>query len=560
MQQMNILKKEKQLQELENYNKNSINWMEDDFYNNWDKIKGHSKKLWGHKTSICEKENYPETKLFFLAHSQDTIVGKPQLIENTQKKIPLVREAVRTIKKTEDGDKCPPTDIISYYFFDEKFDKRHDGFQRKCLALDFWLYKVVTEQGKEYYIFSEEQLPNCTCEFKGMLVEIDDFAEVSRSMRIKSLSRVFFLKSYEPNVKILSPDALINFTKTRGVDEKKWLDFLAYHPFKTQNRFPTESEMLKSAWLLSGKLDGYPLHLHIMGPQGTRKSKGYIECSASKFGPNHLIIEGGNSRLKGLVPSFKERPANLGYLAKAERVGFIDELGKMIEQRMFQDNLSSSNLLGEANFLLDHSLRLVGSGNDNDILVQATGKFMFASNPISNRNSIYSHVGVYDPTFMSRILWWVQDEAEQEFVLSDGGIVRCSDNTITSPIDIKINKKYNLLKLCYRKYIVEYIDYDEFLSLFDTCYSLVSTLEQAKIKELADKITLLAREPMKSVWKPRAEHHVGLLVDGLCKHRCLFKDYDPSFVSKREDYEMAERILIRMVNAWDTDLSPKEAI
>jgi len=49
--------------------------------------------------------------------------------------------------------------------------------------------------------------------------------------------------------------------------------------------------------------------------------------------------------------------------------------------------------------------------------------------------------------------------------------------------------------------------------------------------------TNLAKEPMKSsVWRPRAKHHTTLLIDGLCKHRCLFKDYDDTFMAKEEDY------------------------
>jgi len=94
--------------------------------------------------------------------------------------------------------------------------------------------------------------------------------------------------------------------------------------------------------------------------------------------------------------------------------------------------------------------------------------------------------------------------------------------------------------------------------LFDTCNNFLCWIDDEKITTLSSIITQLAREPMKGVWKPRAEHHVKLLVDGLCKHRCLFKDYDNSFESKQEDYDLAERILIRMVKGWDTDLSTKK--
>ena len=70
----------------------------------------------------------------------------------------------------------------------------------------------------------------------------------------------------------------------------------------------------------------------------------------------------------------------------------------------------------------------------------------------------------------------------------------------------------------------------------------------------------LTQEPLRShVWLPRAEHHVTLLVDGLCKFRCLFKDYDPSFSVKEEDYALTKRILTRIVASWSADLSPRGA-
>ena len=99
---------------------------------------------------------------------------------------------------------------------------------------------------------------------------------------------------------------------------------------------------------------------------------------------------------------------------------------------------------------------------------------------------------------------------------------------------------------------------EEFLTLFDTCNSFLCIIDDNKVRDLTKTITQLAREPMKSVWKPRGEHHVKLLIDGLIKHRCLFCDYDDTFSVKKEDYEMAERILIRMVNGWETHLGTKK--
>jgi len=558
-----ILLREKERQELINFKENEINWLEDDYWDSWDKIKGHVKKLLDNGEPYIKNE---PIKWFFLSHDKDTIKGKPQLVENVKKKILLMRMAIKKDKNPETNEEYNKKQI---FFFDEDFDKRHDGFQRDSFALDFWLYKVISEDFKEYYILSNEKLPNCVCTFKGMSIEVNDFAEMSRSMKIKSLSRLFVLKEFEPDVKILTKEQLITYTKERNINEEDWLSFLAYHKFETLNRFPYEMEMLKSAFILSGKTEEWPLNLAIVGPTGTRKTMGHIETTAYKFSEDTLICEGANSRIKGLSPSFKEKPADQGFLAKSDRVGFIDEIGKMIE---FESNKHQSNIqhiLGELNFLLEHKKRTVNSGNDNGCEVQASAKFMFVTNPVSDKHNIYQHVGLIDPTMMSRIFWWVQDDEEQSFVLGKDGIVKIPPTPTQAQanskdlinrvenrkIDQKCRRMLGGLLRCWGKISSR----DEFLTLFDTCYSFICEINDEEVDRLVNISVLLAKEPMKtSVWKPRAAHHVKLLIDGLCKHRCLFKDYDPTFTPKQEDYDLAERILIRMVKSWDTNLSPKE--
>ena len=557
-----ILKQELKQQEIENYKENSINWLDNDFYDSWDKIKGHCKNLWGSKKEFTDLP----TKWFFLSNSKDTIKGKPQIINNVMRKLPLVRKAIKTKKE---GD----IEIQTFYFFDEKFDKRHDGFQIDAFALDFWMYRIITNEGKEYYVLTENKLPNCTCEFKGMCVEIDDFAEISRSMKLKSLSRLFFMRTFEPDIKILSQESIVEFTKSRNVTSEDWLELLSLHPNGNFNKFPDDAQMLKSAWFLSGKFDGYPLHLGVMGKAGTKKSCGYCEAMAYKLS-DELIFEGTNGRLKGLIPSFKETPASIGYLLRCERAGFVDEIGKMIEFEMNKHQSSNGvNILGELNPILDNKKRLVGSGNNNELEIEATAKFMFVSNKVNNRPTINAHVGLIDTTTMSRILWWGQDAEETEFVLSEKGLIRVSPNTFTSipekkekKINInnidKENKKINniyiknkkkdiVLNGCWGEYSSK-LDRNEVITLFDSCYSFVSNIDYKKVEEITNEIELNSREPMKtSVWKPRGFHHTFLLIDGICKHRCLFSDYDNTFTAKEEDYELAKKILMRAVKSWN---------
>jgi len=570
-----ILLQEKSTQELEDFKENEINWTEEIYWDSWDKIKGHIKKLLGNREPYIKDE---PIKWFLLSHNKDTIKGRPQMIESMKMKMPLIRQAVKKIKDKETKEEI---EIQSFYFFDEKFDKRYDGFQKDAFALDFYKYIVETPDDKRFYLLTKEKLPNETCTFKGMAVELSDWNELSRTMKLPSLSRIFFVKEFKPAIKIMPKEDLIKFTQTNSITEEDWLNYLAIHKLGTINNFPAEMELLRSAFILSSKVDGWPLHLGVIGQAGTRKTMGHGESLAFKFTESEedIMIDSGNSRLKGLIPSFKGTITKEGFLINSERIGIIDEIGKMVEDELNKHDQSAVNVLGKINPILEHKHRKVTSGNTDDCSSTATAKFLFLTNPISSKLTIYDHLTVLDPTTMSRILWWVQDEDEVKFVLSDEGILRNSPQdtnetkvthkSVANPPDtftsiytcyIENRKKGIFLGKSWGKVCSSNIcNRDDFLSLFDTCYSFVCDIKDSDVLKLANTITTLAKEPMKtSVWKPRSYHHVKLLVDGLCKHRCLFKDYDSSFIAKQEDYDLAERILIRMVKGWDTNLAPKE--
>jgi len=520
-------------------------------------------KTWksARNTAINMMVKPENTKLFFIAHSNDTVTGRPQLIENNKRKIVLVRKVEKNIKK----DKGRDDTIIQYKFLGDLYDKRYDGREMELLALDFWMYRVITLGGKEYYILSAVKLPNEVCDFKGMSIELDDFAEMSRSMRIKSLTNVFLVKEVIPSVKIISKKDMVESTKEKDICEKDWLDFLAYHPLGNFNRFPKPVELLRSAFILAGKNQGYPLHLGVMGIAGTKKTMGHLDTLGYKFSEEPNICEGANSRIKGLIPSFKEVPTNIGFLAKCERIGLVDEIGKMVEFEMAKHQFQTNNTLGELNFLLEHKKRSVSSGNSPECQVQATAKFMFVTNPLGKKSDIYSHVGPIDPTTMSRILWWVQSEEEVKFVMSPEGIVENhAEKFATIPpytcarviereekCGISCNSIVSLAKVWGEKR-----DRSYFLSLFDSCYSFLCEIDDLRVHKIVNVITSLTKEPMKSsVWKPRALHHTKLVIDGLCKHRCLFKDYDSSFKANEEDYKLTEEILTLMAKTWDTDFN-----
>lgn len=529
---------------------NQINFLDGDFWT-WDILKGyfHNNVLPSPKEKFEIDEIPRWDDKFFLAHSRDTIIGKPQLVDQNMKRIPLVRMTTQ-IHKEGKGDNKEEWRTPKYVFFDERYDKRYDGALIDTFAQDFWTYKIETKEGLIYYLWSKEKLPTCSCEIKGMIVELDDFAELSRSMKVKSLSRIFFVQSFEPSIKILPKEEIVNFTKDRKLDINRWFDFLELHQYGNYNRMIDDFNFLRSSFLLSGKEFGYPIHLVVMGVTGTKKSSGVAETTAFKFGEDLEICEGGSSRLKGLIPSFKENPAQLGFISKSERIAIIDELGKMIEAESTKSHNPVNNYLGELNHLLDHKKRIAGSGN-SFAEVQATAKVLITMNPVGGKKELSSHVGLIDPTTMSRMLWWVQDLEEAEHNLSDESITKIPRTPEQAYRTEEKERKNILLTKCSGKCV---ITTDEYLTLYDSCNSFICDVQDSEVSRIHNIITLQSKEPMKSIWKPRGEHHIKLLIDGIIKTRCLFKDYDFTFTAKEEDYDLAERILIRMVKGWETPL------
>jgi hypothetical protein len=520
------------------YTFNEINFIEDEFCDSWEHIKAKT-----------VNEMLMGGDLLFLSHFRNTIKGKPQLVHATKQKIILLRRVEKKDKKTDEMK-------TKYVFIGDLFDKRYDGFEKERLALDFWVYRVI-ENGKEHYILSEEVLDNKFYVFNGMQIELDDFSEVSKNTKIRSLSSIFLLKDSNPLIKTISKEELLGLTKflkeeiNFGFEEFKNYVFL--HPDGKVYDYSEDFNLLRIAQILSGKVDGYPLHIKKVGIAGTGKT--YEQESLNyKFDEEQGILEGADSTPKALEPSFKEKPANIGYIAKCHRFAYIDELYKMIENQINKSHNidASKNHLGSLNFLLELKKRMVGSGNDNSVVVESTAKLSITTNPLSGKRTIYEHIGVIDPSTLSRMIIWVQDNDEVNKIFQRESKV-FSPNTITS---IRQKTENTYLGLCSGDSgtTIEFNN-NTFLTIFDSCQEFLSVYDEDKIKEIIKRVTVLAKEPMRTnVWKPRSLHHSALILDGITKYRCLFKDFDETFISNEQDYDDLERILVHMIKSWDTKL------
>jgi len=517
------------------YSSLEINWV--DWLKNYGDAKNRADQV------ISEGE---DDRLVFLASDKDKIYGKPQLIHENIQRIPLLRRTLR-IKKVKGVD---DQYIKQLKFIDDTYDKRYDGKTLSTLSFDFFLYRVV-DSGKEHYIFSEERLPNEYCEFEGMQLDLDDISDISTNLKVKKISSVFICHNASPSVKVISPEELIQFTKDNEITEEKFHDQLFLHPDGNIYDYIDDFNLLRKAQLLSSKYEGYPLHMIKMGPVGTGKTT-EAEVLNYKFSEDQGILEAANSTLKVLVPSFKEKPANMGYICKCNRISIIDEMMKMVESALGHDGSRISNYFGQMNMLLEQKDRMVGSGNDNSTRIQSTSKVSITTNNLVGKNKIAFHLGIIDPTTLSRMIVWVQDSEEIERIYNKEGVRE-------SPPHKPYPKSFfagDILSVSHSKdgHCVGG-NFNEFLTIYDSCQQFLVNIDKDRCKKIYNVVTSLTEDPMRQVWRSRGLHHTILLVDGIVKHRCLFRDYDKTFKPKQVDYDDAERILVHMVNTWETNFN-----
>jgi len=265
-----------------------------------------------------------------------------------------------------------------------------------------------------YYLKNE--LGNEVYKISGMKIAMDDLSELTSSLRVNTISNLFVIKEAESFIKTINPDQLVEFTKELEIDKIKFHDLLFTHPDGNIYDYSNDFNMLRTAQLLSSKYEGYPLHLFKMGPVGTGKTT-EDEVLDYKFQEEQGILEAANSTLKSIVPSFKEKPANLGYICKCNRIAIIDEMMKMVDNAMNNTRNSTEfkNQLSNLNFILEHRSRRANSGNGN-LFCKPTAKMIVTTNPSMKSKYIHEELSVIDPSTFSRCLCYVKGESHVEFI------------------------------------------------------------------------------------------------------------------------------------------------
>jgi hypothetical protein len=536
-----ILLSESNSQELENMKMGGINWLdEDEDYNTtWKRVKI--------KNRAMVKQ---AGKLFQLFGCTDKITGKPQIRDDIKKtNITLL---VKCSKKDKEGE---PN--VSYKFVDDHYNKRDDGYEDDVLEKSYWVYDVV-DSGEHYIIFCDKKIENQEVHtFNGMKVKVPHKKEFDKNLACRGSANLFFCKTAESTIKPISKDAIIPYTKKfiedYGIDKEEYTGLMTDYIFIHENgniyRQPEDYMRMRNSHLLSAKEEGYPLHPVIWSSPGLGKTC-EAECTDRIF--QEGILEAGNSTPKALIQSFKEKPANPGYLLTRNRIGIIDELMKMIDNQISNSRGMSDvkNQLGQLNMILEHKRRTVGSGNDNTLTSEATAKVIIFTNPSMKSDCLYEELRVLDASTFTRIMPWVKDKAHERFI-ENNKLLKCADtySIYCKKFDIE---NENVL---YKGQVFARRLRDFYITIYDSCQHFSCKVDFSRVEQIFKSSVEISKNQLKTLWKRRGFHHTKLLLDGIVKFRCIFEDLDSNFEAIDKDYDNLERILVRMVQSWDTDMA-----
>lgn len=412
------------------------------------------------------------------------------------------------------------------FFLDDHCDRRNWNVTDN-LDDEFFVYRFISH-GRQYHIFSKEEIDLADYQISGSLFEIEDRADIGHNASIGTKIPIVFLKEALPRIiQFKDHDEFINFFKELNLTEDLFFNYLFakykedFHD-KAKDvgfsfRHPDYFEKLMGSFVLSANVGGWPLHLMIIAVQGTGKTT-IEEAIHSKFMEDQAIVEGSNYTLKGLTPSFKGNIAEVGALIKSNRISTIDEFLRILTRVKPEDREVA---LGAFNPLLEHSYREFGSGNCR-VKTKMTAKTLSVSNGVYGMKDMLSLSQKLDGAFLSRWLIVFQDKEHVDFIQKRKG-----------KEEIKIK-----------------IDHNDFLSIVDYLQSFESKVDSEKISKIFNVYRDKFPESIQETYDARYLHHLECLLDGIIKIRCVFEE-DTSFEAKDSDYETAKQIWQRIIRGWN---------
>ena len=395
----------------------------------------------------------------------------------------------------------------------------------KCvhtLSADFYAYTFEAPP-KQYLLLSLEEIKTQRITVNGMFAQVSDNLKVGESFQLPANLNVIFVHNVIEEKREFTAEEIRELVGTPTFEQLR---------VKTFGRFehPVWLEKLLFAWEFSYPVDGYPLHLSIIGPPGSGKSESIIN-PLNVCIPD-VVVKGG-STFRGLIPSFGGKGIagfNEGQLLKSDRICYLDELLTIVCSG--SNNYDEiSNLFGKFNSILEWDVGSVSSGNGRQMnVVSPTMQVIACSNFQSGIPDFIKVAERLNNATLSRFLWYVQNQENIDFTKERVPTIMALSNEERMPVsDGSIIALYDFFKMKKNKVVVDFK------------WVIATQKKYAKIVPYQLKDIYI-----------RYNHHLGCLVDGISKLRWLIGEKENMLVADEEDYKQAEEIFSIVISSWNS--------
>ena len=392
----------------------------------------------------------------------------------------------------------------------------------KCvhtLSADFYAYTFEASP-RQYLLLSLEEIKTQRIVVNGMFAQVSDNLKVGESFQLPANLNVIFVHNVVEEKREFTIEEIRALIGIPTFEELREMMFGRFE-------HPVWLEELLFAWEFSYPVDGYPLHLSIIGPPGSGKSESIIN-------PLSIVIPDvktkGISTFRGLIPSFGGKGIggfNEGALLQADRVCYLDEfLTPVCSGGNNYDEIS--NLFGKLNSLLEWDVGSVSSGNGRNMnIVTPTMQVLACSNFQAGVPDIVKVAQRLNNATLSRMFWYVQNQENIDFTKS------------RIPMIMGLSDEERMPK-----------ENDNVIALYDFCKGTKVSVDFNWVIKTAKKYEKIVPSELKGMYA-RYNHHLGCLVDGICKLRWIVGEKD-NFVADEKDYAKAEEIYSIVISSWNS--------
>lgn len=398
----------------------------------------------------------------------------------------------------------------------------------KEIQLEFYVYKFISEHNQELVLLTLKPVELGDYIITGVTTQCDDYKALTDSAKLKTKLPFFFAQEcrgriikYKDHAEFRKKLSDLNVSKKNLFNmiftiKSKGKQYLLKHPewFK----------WLSWSWLAHAPvgMKPYPLHILFIGPPGTGKSW-WLNTFHARSKESLDVFSGSSSTLKKLVPSYKYRPMQHGYLAESNRFSFCDEfLRCLINTKGAKEGGEREESVGLMNDLLEHQKRVVGSGVVSGTVTMSS-RILATSNPLKGAKTIQDMLNRFDKSFLCR--WLIVWQSQKHIDL------------------IRESRESQLPEYKYS------ISDEDFIGILDYLHLFPSEYDKKKLEEIYQSVIPVLSDQLKGHYSTRHIHHLECVLDGVIKARCLF-ERDVNFKATDEDYKITANVWKNVIRSW----------